>query len=371
MTVVGRLDHTALHLRGTIVIDDRREVGEAWVVGDRLTFTRPHGVADARVLEGWVLPGLVDVHCHIGLAAQGAVDRATAQAQAVADRDSGVLLVRDAGSPADTGWVHDRPDLPRLIRAGRHIARPKRYLPNFARELADPADLAAAVAQEAGRGDGWVKLVADWIDRDLGPEGDLRPLWPDDVLVDAVAAAHAAGARVTAHTFSTEALDPLLAAGVDCLEHATGATPAQIERIAAAGIPVTATLLQVGRFAEIAAAADRYPHFADRLRRLHARRYEHVHDLYDAGIAVLVGTDAGGTLPHGIIAAEARELVRAGIPAADVVAAASWRTRSWLGVPGLEEGASADLVVYPADPRREIGVLAAPSAIVLRGVVVR
>jgi imidazolonepropionase-like amidohydrolase len=371
MTVAGNTGQTALHLRGTVVIDDVREVGEAWVVGDRLTFTRPSGVPELRVLEGWVLPGLVDVHCHIGLAADGAVDRATAEAQALTDRDSGVLLVRDAGSPADTAWVHDRPDLPRLIRAGRHLARPKRYLRHVARELTDPADLPAAVAQEAARGDGWVKLVADWIDRDLGPDGDLRPLWPDDVLADAVAAAHAAGARVTAHTFLTEALDPLLAAGVDCLEHATGATPEQIERIAAAGIPVTATLLQVGRFAEIAAGADRYPRFADRMRRMYARRFEHVRDMHDAGIRVLVGTDAGGTLPHGSIAAEAGELVRAGIPTADVVAAASWRTRSWLGVPGLEEGASADLVVYPADPRRDIRVLAEPAAVVLRGVVVR
>jgi len=360
-----------LHLRGTVVIDDTHEVGEAWVVGDRITFTRPAGAADTVLLEGWVLPGLVDVHCHIGLAANGAVDHDTAEAQALADRDSGVLLVRDAGSPADTAWVHDRPDLPRLIRAGHHLARPKRYLRRYARELADPAELPAAARQEAARGDGWVKLVADWIDRDLGHAGDLRPLWPDDVLAEAVAAAHAAGARVTAHTFSTEALDPLLAAGVDCLEHATGATREQIDAMAAAGIPVTATLLQVGQFEAIAASAGRYPRFADRMRRLHARRYGHVRDMYDAGIPMLVGTDAGGTLPHGSIAAETRELVRAGIPAHDVVAAASWRTRTWLGVPGLVEGASADLVVYPADPRRDIGVLAAPGRVVLRGVVVR
>ena len=37
--------------------------------------------------------------------------------------------------PADTGWVHDRDDLPRLIRAGRHLARPKRYLRHYGREL--------------------------------------------------------------------------------------------------------------------------------------------------------------------------------------------------------------------------------------------
>ncbi|GIG21823.1 amidohydrolase [Cellulomonas chitinilytica] len=359
---------SVLHLRGTVVLDDEREVGEAWVVGDRLTFARPAAPVTA-VLEGWVLPGLVDVHCHIGLAADGPVDDGTAEKQALADRDSGVLLVRDAGSPADTGWVHDRDDLPRLIRAGRHLALPKRYLRNYGRELASVADLPAAVREEAARGDGWVKLVADWIDRDLGTDGDLRPLWPREVLVEAVAAAHAAGARVTAHTFATESLDDLLDAGVDCLEHATGATPDQVDRIAAAGIPVTATLLQIAQFESIAAqGADRYPRFAARMRALHAHRYDLVRSLHEAGVPVLVGTDAGGTIGHGRIADEAAELVRAGIPARDVVAAASWRTRAWLGAPGLEEGASADVVVYGADPRAQIEVLGHPTAVVLRGV---
>ena len=190
------------------------------------------------------------------------------------------------------------------------------------------------------------------------------------MLADAVAAAHAAGARVTAHTFATESLDALLDAGIDCLEHATGATPDHIDRIAAAGIPVTATLLQIGQFEAIAAQGSRYPVFAARMRALHAHRYALVRDLHEAGVPVLVGTDAGGTIGHGKIADEAAELVRAGIPARDVVAAASWRTRAWLGAEGLDEGASADLVVFGADPREDIGVLGAPRAVVLRGAVV-
>src|SRR5690606_29387923 len=106
---------------------------------------------------------------------------------------------------------------------------------------------------EARRGDGWVKIVADWIDRDLGPEGDLRPLWPDEELARAVRAAHDAGARVTAHTFSTEALPGLLAAGVDCIEHGTGLTPELIEEVARRGVPVVPTLLQIDQFEAIAA----------------------------------------------------------------------------------------------------------------------
>src|SRR5690606_41076137 len=146
----------ALEPRGTVVLGDGRATDRAWVLGDRITLERPAPVD--QVIEGVVLPGLVDVHCHVGLAADGPVDRATARAEALADRDSGVLLVRDAGSPSDTSWVHDDDELPRLVRSGTHLARPKRYLRHYGRELADPEHLATAMAEEAARGDGWVKV---------------------------------------------------------------------------------------------------------------------------------------------------------------------------------------------------------------------
>lgn len=358
-----------LHLRGTVVLDDDREVGECWVVDGRLTLARPAAPVDA-VLEGWVLPGLVDVHCHVGLGPGGAVDVATSTAQAVADRDAGTLLIRDAGSPADTRWVHGRADLPDLIRAGHHLARPKRYLRHFARELDDVRDLPGVVAEEAAYGDGWVKVIADWIDRSEGEGADLRPLWPDDLLAEAVGRAHARGARVTAHTFAREAIPGLLAAGVDCLEHGTGLDAAQIDEVARRGIAVTPTMLQVANFEAIAAQAVRYPVYAAHMRRMFARRYEHVREMYDAGVRLLVGTDAGGTIAHGMLPAEVAEMVRAGVPAADAVAAASWRTRAYLGRPGIEEAAPADVVVYAADPREDVAVLAHPSAVVLRGAIV-
>jgi imidazolonepropionase-like amidohydrolase len=359
-----------LHLRGAVVIDDVREATECWAVGGRLTFERP-AAEPATTIEGWVLPGLVDVHCHVGLGPDGAVDAATAEAQAVADRDAGALLLRDAGSPADTRWVQARADLPVLVRAGRHLARPRRYLRGHGRELDDVGRLPHAVAQEAAAGDGWVKIVADWIDRDEGGRADLRPLWPDDLLAEAVASAHALGARVTAHAFAREAVPGLLAAGVDCLEHGTGLDAAQIDEVARRGVPVTPTLLQVATFDAIAGRAHRYPVYAAHMRDMHARRRAHVRDLYDAGARLLVGTDAGSTIGHGRLPDEVAELVRAGIPGLEAVAAASWRARAYLGHPGIEEGAPADVVVYPADPRRDVAVLAHPRAVVLRGAPVR
>ena len=62
--------------------------------------------------------------------------------------------------------------------------------------------------------------------------------------------------------------------------------------------------------------------------------------------------------------------VRAGLPAEAALAAASWAARDWLGLPCLEEGAPADVVVYDADPRTDLSVLARPARMILRGRVV-
>ncbi|WP_062379036.1 amidohydrolase family protein [Demequina pelophila] len=355
-----------MHLAGPVVVGDDEVRAEAWVVDGRLTFERPDGPVE-RTLEGVVIPGLVDVHCHVGLDSGGEVEPELALKQAMVDRDAGTLLIRDAGSPTSTAFLHDVIEAPRLIRAGRFIARPKRYLRHYAREI-EVADLPTAMAEEARKGDGWVKIIADWIDRDAG---DLTPLWPTDVLAEGVAAAHEAGARVTAHTFATEAADGLLDAGIDCIEHGTGLLPEHLAECARRGIPVVPTLLQLENFPGFAAQGDgKFPEYAARMRRMHARRFEHVRAMHDAGVPLLVGTDAGGTIGHGNLPTEAALLVEAGLPAAEVIAIATWRARSYLGVPGLEEGASADLVVYADDPREDIRALERPTHVVLRGALV-
>ena len=193
---------------------------ELWIVDGRISL-EPVSGADTVFDGGWLLPGLVDAHCHVGLGDHGEIELDEATAQAEAERDVGALLLRDCGSPTDTRSLDDHADLPRIIRAGRHLARPKRYQAGFAVELEDESQLPAAVATEARRGDGWIKLVGDWIDRSVG---DLAPLWSDDVLKAAIDAAHDNGARVTAHVFSEDALPGLIKAGIDCIEHGTGLT---------------------------------------------------------------------------------------------------------------------------------------------------
>ncbi|MBD3781728.1 MAG: amidohydrolase family protein [Micrococcales bacterium] len=358
---------SVLHLTGPVLVGREQERPEAWVLDGRVTYGRPAGDHDVMTLDGWVLPGLVDAHCHVGLVATGATDAATAEAQATADRDAGTLLIRDAGSPSDTRWVDERADLPRIVRAGRHIARTRRYIRNFAWEV-EPEGLVERVRLEARAGDGWVKLVGDWIDREVG---DLSPCWPLDVLTDAVAAAHEEGARVTAHCFGEQSLHDFAAAGTDCIEHATGLVPESIEAFARQGIAVVPTLVNIDTFPQIAEPArEKFPEYHRHMLDLHARRYETVAAAHEAGIPVFVGTDAGGSLPHGLAGQEVERLTRCGFSPLDALDAATWAAREWLGRTGIEEGAEADLVVYPADPRVDVGVLAHPRAVVLRGSVV-
>ena len=355
----------ALHLRGVVLPDG--EERELWTHGERLTDWPVPGAAPLTGVgpTPYLLPGLVDAHCHIGLGPDGGVDRATSEQQALTDRASGVLLVRDCGVPGDTRWIDARDDLPRIVRCGRHIARARRYIRNYAVEV-EPEDLVAEVERQVPAGDGWVKVVGDWIDRRLG---DLAPLWPAEVVQAAVARAHELGARVAVHVFAEESVADWVAAGVDCVEHGTGLTDEVIAQMAARGTVLDPTLVQVENFPTFADQGEpRFPAYAKHMRDLHRRRFETVGRCIDAGVPVVAGSDAGGLRPHGTIADEVALLARVGGPEV-ALGAASWTARAWLGVPGrVEPGAPADLVVLPSDPRLDPAVLARPAAVVLRGV---
>ncbi|TDL01737.1 amidohydrolase family protein [Mycobacterium paragordonae] len=354
-----------LHVRGLGLPGD--VATELWIADGRIS-SEPVSGADTVFDGGWILPGLVDAHCHVGLGEHGAVELDEAIAQAEVERNVGALLLRDCGSPIDTRSLDDHDDLPRIIRAGRHLARPKRYIPGLAADMEDESQLPDAVAEQARRGDGWIKLVGDWIDRGIG---DLAPLWSDDILKAAIDTAHAHGARVTAHVFGEDALPGLIKAGIDCIEHGTGLTDKTIGLMVEHGTALVPTLINLENFPGIADAAVRYPKYAAHMRDLYARGYARVAAARDAGVPVYAGSDAGGTIRHGRIADEVDALRRIGMTAEEALGAACWDARGWLGRPGLDHGASADLLCYVEDPRRGPGVLNRPDLVILRGKVFR
>jgi imidazolonepropionase-like amidohydrolase len=358
----------ALHVRGVVLPED--EVRDIYLVGDRVTF---EPVAGAETISdgGYVLPGLVDAHCHPGIAHGPRPITGLDEARELAgiDRDAGVLAIRDAGSPYPYPELENEPGIPRLARAGRHVAAPKRYLRDIGIEVDGLADVTAAVSAQAKAGNGWVKLVGDWIDRGTG---DLGPSWDAATMTAAVQAAHDAGVRAAVHTFSEEGVEIMVRAGIDSVEHGTGLSTGLIDEMARRGIALVPTMINIATFGEIAdQARAKFPGYAEHMLTLRDRFPGVVRAAHEAGVPIYVGTDAGGTIRHGRAADEIVALhEQAGVPALDALAAASWAARAWLGFPGLVEGGLADLVVYPEDPRADLRVLRAPRRIVLRGRVV-
>ena len=107
----------AWHVRGVVLPDG--VVRDLWLVGDRVTY-EPVRDAVTLVDRGFILPGLVDAHCHIGIRSRGGAIASLDEARALAalDRDTGVLAIRDAGSPYPYPELDGEAGMPRLARAG-------------------------------------------------------------------------------------------------------------------------------------------------------------------------------------------------------------------------------------------------------------
>lgn len=348
-----------LCVRGVVLPE--REERTLWIDGERLrTDAAPGTEAELVVDGGFLLPGLVDVHTHPGTeSVDSPFDDSVLRKHLLEHRDAGVLLVRTPGTAARMpGWVDDDEDLPRVRSAGRWLATPGRFFPGFGRDIGEE-ELPAAAVEEASASSGWCKVVGDW-------RWD-EPAVPLDVLTAAVAAVHAEGGRVAVHCQTAEGARNAVLAGADSLEHGMHLDPGLLDRMAAQGTALVPTLGVFGAKADVIRAGERSPYRDDFVAGWEGL-LTNVRSAYEAGVTVLAGTDS---FPCGTVAAESSWLARAGLPAEAALGAASWTARRWLGLPGLTDGAPADLVAYDTDPALDPRALAHPSRIVLRGRVVR
>ncbi|MGC9669929.1 amidohydrolase family protein [Planosporangium sp. 12N6] len=335
-----------------------REERSFWIDGGVLR-ADPVPDADPVVDGGWLLPGLVDAHTHPGAEEPGdRFDEALLRRHLTDHRDAGVLLVRTPGSAARIpDWVDEDPDLPRVRSGGRWLATPGRFFPGFGRDVTED-ELVTAAVEEATASSGWCKVIGDW--------NHDQPALPLPVLTAVVHAVHAAGGRVAVHCQTAEGSRNAVEAGADSLEHGMHLDPDLLDRMAAQGTAFVPTLTAFG------ASVDRV-----RGREPGARRdwfltgwdgmLRNTRAAHEAGVTVLAGTDS---FPCGAVADEVTWLIRAGLPPDAALAAASWSARAWFGLPGLVDGAPADLVAYDTDPTLDPSVLSRPSRIILRGRVV-
>ncbi len=360
------------HLRATLLPDGDRAV-DLWVADGRLTFTPQDGAAELAPAGGYVLAGLVDCHAHLTLDAGNTGLPLGSPALVAANRrgylDAGVLLLRDIGAVSDATLALPADDgLPRVQPAGRFLAPPGGYF-GIQQETA-AADLAAAAARQAAAGARWVKIIADWPRGGSGSPADFSRgavNYPVEVVRQAVEAAHRAGARVAVHAIARGGIALGVAAGVDSIEHASELDDDLLDGMAARGIAWTPTAaIGLGWLRNAEAIGERETAawlgaWAERFRALLPRARA-------LGVPILAGTDL---LPPGGVAFEVAALHELGLSPTDALAAASTAARAYLGYPALDDGAPADLVLYPADPRDSPELLLHPSLIMLGGHIIR
>lgn len=278
----------------------------------------------------------------------------------MAHRDAGVTAVRVLGAPDRLpAWAGEDPSLPSVISAGPWLSTPGLFFPGWGREVSE-AELPEAAAEEAAAGDGWVKLRGDWI---VDDETVAEPrLLPAGVLAAAVRRAHEAGGRVAIHAMHEVTCRRAVEAGVDSLEHGLWLDHDLLPRMAAQGTALVPTYTPwAGQMEEIRSLK---PPAREWFLDGYARLGPLTVAAHAAGVAVLAGTDFR---PHGTIAAEVRHLAAGGLPPETALGAACWTAREFLGLPGLDDGAPADFVVYDRDPVADLHVLDHPAHVVLGG----
>lgn len=351
-----------MHLRGAVLPDGA--VRDIFVLDGRITFTP---VADARTVfdGGYLVPGLVDAHAHLSLfspAGDGAAPEQRVRASARAQLDAGVLAVREPGSP-DYASQQIGPGigLPFTVTGGHLLAAPGRYFPGLGREVA-PDDLPTAAGEEIAASGAWCKVIADF----LAPGGVITPTFPADALAEAARVVHAAGGKITAHATCPDAIDAVLAAGFDAIEHGTLMRPDQVDALVASGAALIPTLMIGDGILNAMRQFGADDAAVDGMRRDLLAQRDTVRAAAERGVRVLAGTDAGMG-PHGQVATEIGMLLRAGLQPGAALGAGSWDARAYLGLPGVEEGAPADLVGYRDDPRQDVEELRRPALIVLNG----
>jgi len=310
------------------------------------------------VAEGWVLPGLVDVHTHPGaVMPNDPLREDLLREDLIRHVDAGVTLIRSpglAGPPPD--WFGADPDLPRAYHAGPWLARDGAFFDGGGRRV--ELDELPAVAAAQAAASGWCKLIGDWRGTD--------PL-PVAVVSTVVGAVHAAGGRVAMHCQHEESCRAAVAAGVDTLEHGQHLPAELIDEMARRGTVWVPTLV---------ALRSSVPAMRKHRDRERGARYvagvkamgPNAVAAAEAGVRLLAGTDSR---PMGRVVDEVRALAAAGVPIDTALAGASWAAREYLGLAGLVDGAPADAVVYDSDPRADPDVLEHPARVILRGHVVR
>jgi len=369
-TVVN-LDGGAPLTNATVVVED----GTIAAVGRSGSVTVPDGADIIDTTGTWLIPGLMNMHVHLGLILPGKM------AAELADESDAALALRMADAARETLQVgvttirlpgdHRHADLalkqaidrgqaqgPRIFSAGEPVLITGGPDTEAGKVYNDgPYELVKATRREISAGASWVKIyISGGIST---PGGDIAEalMTPEEIRA-VVDAAHRFGARVTAHSGSSQATSVAVDAGIDCIEHGYFLDRDVLKQMKQHGTWLVPTIVvsqpATQPFFEKIDAPDWFLRRRDSVGVAH---WQALKTAIDVGVDIALGTDQLPAEPNdgtSATAREARYYVEAGMTPLRALRSATIEPARMLGEEArlgtIEPGKYADIVALSGDP---------------------
>ena len=341
---------------------------------------------DADIIDAggaWLIPGLMNMHVHLGLILPGKMmaelahesEAALALRMAVVARESlqaGVTTIRLTGDQrhADLALMRainkGQADGPRIFSAGETLTITGGHGSKKPGKINydGPYELVKAARTQISAGASWIKiLISGGIATDGG--GLAAALMTPEEIGAVIDAAHRFGAKVTAHSGSSAATQVAIEAGIDCIEHGYFLDRETLRKMKESGTWLVPTIVvsqpATQPFFERIGSPPWYLKRRESAGKAHWRALEMA---IEEGVNIALGTDQHPAEPNDGTTATAREAqyyVEAGMTPLEALRSATTETAKLLGaeqdIGSLEPGKYADIVAVGGNPAEDIKAL--------------
>ena len=335
----------------------------------------------------WIMPGLIDGHCHLSFgmpavqgyaSARGTINpgfsaiRAATNAQTILR--SGVTSV---SIPGGTWFIEVglRDAITAGLIAGPRIYTAGRFIITYG-SIADSepswvgapehtygvlannvTDMITEVRRQTKHGVDFIKLAdSTW--------GDTQTIAKEEISA-VVEEAHRRNARISIHSRGAGSTKAAAEAGVDWIMHADLATEAELYAVAEAGVRIMPTMTFLFEALEVGKEKGRSDAELDIIKRNADNAVTVLQPARSLGVQVMSGTDTGNSpvMPYGVLHAhEAEVMVKfGGYTPLEAITASTKDNAYSVGMEGelgvIEAGKLADLLILDADPLDDIRVL--------------
>lgn len=351
-------------------------------VGTAREVNIPEGTKVIDMQGSWLIPGLMNMHVHLGLKLPG---KMTAE---LANESAGALTLRMAQAateslqagvttirlPGDEG--HGDLDLkkaiekgqahgPRIFSAGEALVITGGHGSEHGETYNDgPYELMKAARLEVSSGADWVKiLISGGIATDGGDMS--KALMTPEEINAVVDAAHRFGAKVAAHSGSSVATSIAIDAGIDSIEHGYFLDRPTLKKMNKHGTWLVPTIVvsqpATADFFEKIGSPQWY---LDRRDFAGKEHWKMLQMAIEEKVNIALGTDQLPNEPNDGTTATAREAqyyVAAGMSDLQALRSATIEAARMLGAEGeigsIEVGKYADIVALASDPTEDIKAL--------------